>query len=531
MRRLLASLVAVNLLLLLLLLPAFPHTPWLAAEALVLAGLFLWLPHGRGRSALAWLVAGVYGGLLVIAAADALIREALGRPINIYLDVGLVPATLDLVQSNQAGLVALALGTMLVAALALVIWVKAQLLRRLHQPRYAREAGLGCLAIGLVALALAPMGRGPVAATGVALVANQWQLAQATRQATVEFARQTDAVGPGLQPAPLPGLAGRHVVFGFIESYGMSALTDRRYRELTRTRLADISRQVEQAGLHMVSGRLRSPVQGGQSWLAHASVLSGLWVDSQVDYDILLASRHSTLIDDFRRTGHDTVAVMPAITRAWPEGRRLGYDRIHVADGMDYSGPALNWVTMPDQYTWSWFDRRVLEPSQRPVFAELSLISSHAPWVPILPVLEDWQDIGTGEVFEPWRDSGEAPASLWRDPERVREHYGRAIDYALAVAGEYAARHLEPGTLLVLLGDHQPAPLITGDDASRDVPVHLISADPALLAPFLAAQGRLPGFREGALPDLAEAGASMAELRGFLHRHFGEHSRISDSAL
>ncbi len=529
MYRLLASIALLNLLMLLLLLPAFPRMPWLAAEALVLAGLFLLLPPGRRRSALAWLLAGVYGLLVVLAGADALIRQALGRPLNLYLDAGLLPASLDLLQTNQAGVVALLGILALMLVVGLLVWGQARLLARLPRPRPTRALGTGLLALGLAGLVLAPVGQGPVAATGVALVAQQWQLALATRQATADFSRQTAASGAGQQPVAMTGLAGTNLVLGFIESYGISALTDERYRDRSQARLAAIAERLDQAGLHLVSGRLRSPVQGGQSWLAHASVLSGLWVDSQLDYDILLASRYSTLIDDFQLTGHDTVAVMPAITRAWPEGKRLGYDRIHAADSMSYRGPALNWVTMPDQYTWSFLHRRVLAPAQQPVFAELALISSHAPWVPILPVLDDWGAIGEGEIFEPWRNSGEAPASLWRDPERVREHYGRAIDYALEVAGDYAARHLESGTLLVLMGDHQAAPLITGDDASRDVPVHLISADPALLAPFLANPDRLPGFRAGALPDLAEAGASMAELRGFLHRHFGSPAQALSS--
>lgn len=517
---LLARIAALNLLMLLLLLPAFPQLPWLAAEALVLAGLFLLLP-APGRRPLAWLVAAVFGVLLLMAGADALMRQALGRPLNLYLDAGLIPASLDLVRTNDAAIPSLAVVLVVILVLALLVWALARLLDSPAGPSFPRLAGSGLLVAGLVALTLAPLGQGPVAATGAALVAKQWQLARATEAATADFARQARVAGSGRQAVAMPGLAGIHVVFGFIESYGMSALTDERYAGRTGDRLAAMAERLEQAGLHVASGRLRSPVQGGQSWLAHASVLSGLWVDSQLDYDILLNSGHATLIDDFRASGHDTVAVMPAITRAWPEGRRLGYDRIHVADSMDYRGPPLNWVTMPDQYTWAWFQRRVLANNAGPVFAELALISSHAPWVPILPVLEDWQGIGRGEVFEPWRDSGEAPASLWRDPDRVREHYGRALDYALAAAGEYAARFLEPGTLLVLMGDHQPAPLITGDDAGRDVPVHLISADPGLLTPFLTGPDPLPGFRPGILPDPAQEGASMAELRGFLHRQFG----------
>jgi hypothetical protein len=37
---------------------------------------------------------------------------------------------------------------------------------------------------------------------------------------------------------------------------------------------------------------------------------------------------------------------------------------------------------------------------------------------------------------------------------------------------------------MIVVGDHQPAPLITGEDAGRDVPIHVIAGDPALLEPF-----------------------------------------------
>ncbi len=43
---------------------------------------------------------------------------------------------------------------------------------------------------------------------------------------------------------------------------------------------------------------------------------------------------------------------------------------------------------------------------------------------------------------------------------------------------------------------HQPAPLITGDGASWEVPVHVISGDRSLVDPFLEW-----GFVEGAWPD------------------------------
>ena len=142
------------------------------------------------------------------------------------------------------------------------------------------------------------------------------------------------------------------------------------------------------------------------------------------------------------------------------------------------------------------------------MFAELALISSHAPWTPILERL-DWDTLGDGEVFQRYAEAGPSPAAVWGDRDRIRRHYAEAVYYALRTAGEWAARYLEDG-VLVLLGDHQPAPLITGDAASRSVPVHIIASDASLLADF-EAQGFSPGPQGAAAPL-----GSLADLRGVL---------------
>jgi hypothetical protein len=67
------------------------------------------------------------------------------------------------------------------------------------------------------------------------------------------------------------------------------------------------------------------------------------------------------------------------------------------------------------------------------LFAEVTLVSSHAPWTPVAQVLEDWSAIGDGSVFSEWAEAGDPPEVVWRDPERVREQYARAIDYVLRV--------------------------------------------------------------------------------------------------
>lgn len=518
-----------NLLLVALAWQGLPGTPWVAVEAILLLWLLWLIPSAGARKAIIAASAVLLASLAVIAAGDPLIRQSLGRSFNLYLELGLVAPTINLLTTNLglplALLVMLLLGGIAVA----LVWLFQRLLN--HQLAVAdnpasRRRLSWSLLIPAGALVFSALPQVPIAPTASAMVANQVSLARASHQASRDFrahieSQLRDNPGFGGQAAPLPGLADRDVLMGFIESYGISALTDERYEPLIRPRLDAMARSLEDAGLHVVSGRLEAPIQGGQSWLAHATLLSGLWVSNQLKYEVLLTSGYPTLIDDFRVTGHDTVAVMPAITRAWPEGDLLGYDRVYDSVTMDYEGPPFNWVTMPDQYTWSWFEHQVRSPAGQPLFAELALISSHAPWVPILPVLDDWGSIGNGEVFLQWEGTGEAPASLWRDHDRVREHFALAVDYALEVATGYITRYLDDNTLLILLGDHQPAPLITGEGASRDAIVHVISADPALLEPFVTSRGGLPSFRMGTVPDLTVPGPRMDVLRPFLHRHFG----------
>lgn len=505
-----------NLMLVALALPGFPHLPWLALETLFLWGLFAFLSPGALQRGLAIGGGILYALLATLALVDVLVRQSLGRPLNLYLELGIADAAFHLLKTNLGELLAVAVLLVLLVGLVVLGTLFALLLQRLgrHTPPHGHRLLMPAAAL-LTLLAVAVPS--PMGATGAALFGRQVTLAADTHDATRAFRQSVDA-GFGSETRALPGLAGTDVILGFVESYGISAISDPRYSRLIRPRLEEMESVLRDRGLHLVSGRLTSPVQGGQSWLAHTTLLSGRWVDSQLDYDILLSSRHTTLIDDMKLTGHETLAVMPAITENWPEGRRFGYDRIYDAATMGYQGPPFNWVTMPDQYTWSWFERALRAPARRPLFAEMALISSHAPWVPILPVLPDWNEIGDGRVFETWRDEGEAPASLWRDPDRVREHYGRALDYALEVITGYARRFVADDTLLIIVGDHQPAPLITGDDASRDTVIHIISANPDLVTPFLEA--RLPGFQAGALPRLDVAGMPMDRFRRVFQQIF-----------
>ena len=469
--------------------------------------------------------------LAAVALADSAVRQILARPLNLYLDVHLLDSVIDLL-TGTLGLVPgalVALATL--GLLALLTWFLSGLLRHVRVPRAGvrvRAAGLALVAcfgvlFGLRATrtdlpALARTTALPGATVATEQTRHLFRMLNERDVFLSELAHQPASYAdlPGL----LQQLRGRDVLLAFIESYGISTLEDPRYAPVLRPRLAELEHRIAKARLHVTTGSLVAPTQGGQSWFSHGSLLSGAWLDNQLRYDLLLASGRETLIDDFRRAGYRTVAVMPAITLAWPEGDRLGYDQVLARKSIDYAGPALNWVTMPDQFTWSFLQRHVRGESAsdaKPLFAELSLVSSHAPWTPILPVLDDWDSIQDGSVFARWAQAGERPADLWRDSERVREHFALSVDYAVAAMTSYAERFVDDETLLIVLGDHQPAPLITGDDASRAVPVHVISGDPVLVRPFTEW-----GFQPGAFPDPGQSARRMDAFRDWFVRAFSE---------
>ncbi|WP_018878872.1 hypothetical protein [Thioalkalivibrio sp. ALE9] len=530
MTRWLLTLVALNAVLLGLEIPRHAGlAPYgLAWEAFVLVGLFALLPAGRLARGLAWLVASVLLILVVLALFDALTRASLSRPLNVVQDWVLLDAAYRLVTGNLGALATGLLGILLVTLLVAVIWGAGRGLGALAAPagggrRVPLAIAIGAFGVGLGGVLAAERGAAPpgTAAPGMAMIQQQVAAGRSALAENQRFRARLEATREEAAAAALPGLAGVDVILGLVESYGVSAVFDARYAPVIVPALDRLEEDLEAADLHVVSGVLEAPIAGGQSWLAHASLLSGLQVRYAGHYEALQDAPRDTLVQDFVATGHHTAMLSPAIQLDWPEGRWFGWDRIVDKHGFDYAGPPFFWVTMPDQYTWSFFEQQVRSPSDAPVFAMLALVSSHAPWTPILPVLEDWEGIGDGERFHEWAGKGPEPEVLWRDFDRVRDFYAESVRYSLEVTGDYAARYADEETLFFLLGDHQPAALITGQDASWAVPVHVISGDPELLEPF-----RARGFVSGMQPPSESAEEGFDALRGWLRDAFGASSKV-----
>src|SRR5262249_7036841 len=89
--------------------------------------------------------------------------------------------------------------------------------------------------------------------------------------------------------------------------------------------------------------------------------------------------------------------------------------------------------------------------------------------------------VGDGSVFDSMPATKDQPGYVWRNLTRIRTAYQNSIDYSLNALISYVEKYGDKNLVVVFLGDHQPAPLVTGKDSSRDVPITIVAKDPAVL--------------------------------------------------
>ena len=74
--------------------------------------------------------------------------------------------------------------------------------------------------------------------------------------------------------------------------------------------------------------------------------------------------------------------------------------------------------------------------------------------------------------------------------------YAASIAYSLRTVVSFVERYGDEDTVLVVLGDHQPSTVVTGQGASHDVPISLIARDPKVVDRIASW-----GWQDGMLPS------------------------------
>ncbi|MER7546271.1 sulfatase [Spirillospora sp. NPDC127506] len=456
-------------------------------EGVLGVGLILAVP-ARARRYTAGAAGAVLGVLFVLKVMDIGFDAVLVRPFDLVLDWPLLRPAVEFVEESAgaAGAIAAVVLTAVLAVGVIVLMSLSALRLSRAAVRHDRAAARAAAVLGAIWLVCALLGAQlvdgvPVASRSAAALAYDHALAvRSSLNDRAEFAKAAavdkfrDTPGDRL----LTGLRGKDVVLAFVESYGRSAVESPQFAPQVDAVLDRGSQRLRDAGFTARSGWLTSSTAGGGSWLAHATLLSGLWIDNQQRYRTLVNSDRLTLNGAFHKAESRTVALMPAITRAWPEGEFYGYDKVYDDRNLGYRGPRFSFATMPDQYTLSTLQRTELAKKDRPpVMAETALVSSHAPWASI-PRLVPWDQVGDGSIFNGMGKGYDAP---WPPGGQIRTEYRKSIEYTLNTLVSYMETYGNDKTVLIFLGDHQPAPLITGPGASRDVPITIVAKDKAVI--------------------------------------------------
>ena len=507
--------------------PAILPSLAISLEFLALLGVLLAAATlaPRRRKRVVSFAAVLYTGLVLGRYAEVTLPALFGRPINLYWDGRHIPSLLALAWTQTPlwqsaaivggiGLGVLLLHRVLHAAARRVADTVADAAPASRSR--VNRAAMATAAASLAALLVPAVGAVPVGA--------QTHLRDYVVQpVTATLLRQAQFVATALSPAlaermlpPGPAFAGNvgalrgaDLILVFLESYGAAAYDNPAYSSHLQPRREALAAALAAGGRHVVSAFVRSPTFGGGSWLAHASLLSGVDVSDPGHYDLLLTTRRPTLVSHFRSQGYGTVALMPGIRADWPEGSFYGYDALLDSRGIDYQGPDFGYWRIPDQFSLARFTQQRREAANpQPQFLVFPTVTSHLPFGPVPPYQPDWSRLTASAPYPP----ADVTRSLAQQPDwlDLGPAYLQTLSYSFDWITGFVGLPSPRDYLMILIGDHQPAASVSGRGATWEVPVHLITSDARLVERFTAL-----GFKPGLAPDRPALGA-MNELTGLL---------------
>ncbi|WP_040605746.1 sulfatase-like hydrolase/transferase [Salisaeta longa] len=502
--------------------PLSPFFP-MSVEAVVLGSAVLWSADRAYATGVRRTAAVLYGALFLYALYDAGIYLATQRSAIFYEDAQYVVSTAYLLQSLLSwSRAALLVGTL--AGLAVLLggvmpWTFRAMARAGRHRASRRILAVGHLVVWPLVFVVAPWQawgaenltyqtgneRTRVRTLSGKIVENVQaslrlhQLLDELEQAPV------DSTYFGYRSVPLRERPNIYLLM--VESYGAVLNSHPALRAPYRRMMRRMTDSLAADGWHMASGHAVAPVRGGRSWLAIASTLTGARVGHQLLFKRFEqhAAGYPHLVDFLNRRGYQTMAVQAA-TRArpgLPAPNTYGFDRLLYQNALNYRAPLYGWGGVPDQYSLH-YAHAVADSSRAPLFLFFEGVDSHALWnYGLPPYLPDWRTFNAAAAHPQPRSWLDARARLETAmlPDSVTspriydapvtQRYLRHIAHDLRVVRDFLRTAVPPNSLVLLMGDHQPPVL---PSTTADVPLHVLSRNPALLRGFTSHLGFTSGL-------------------------------------
>jgi phosphatidylglycerophosphate synthase len=500
-----------------------PFITWRGGVSIECAAVVLlmsWCGH-VGKATGRWL--GALWVVLVIGRyADVTAPSLWGREMNLYWDVRRLSAVTGML-TRVASIPLILLVVAIAVAVPVVLyrlmrWALRHVGGACERPRDRRVlAALAAAAIVLFALQrLAGAPEIPPFPTPV--------IEAYAHQSAILFTELTGAVRTAIPSSPeMPSnvarVEGADVLLFFLESYGAVSYDRPQFAERLAASRARFEADIRSTGRDVVSAYVESPTFGGLSWLAHISLLSGIEVRDDDTSQMLMTQKRNTMVTAFSRQGYRTVAIMPGLKQDWPEGSFYGFDDVYGLERLDYNGPSFGWFDIPDQFAIARLDAlEVNRTPRKPLFVFYPTVSTHTPFTPTPPYQPDWARMTTNEPYE----RNELLRALSQQPDwfDFGPGYAQAFAYTYATIGGYLRLRADRDFVMILIGDHQPPAMVSGQGATHEVPVHII-ADATRHRDVLDAL-RSHGFQSGFTPKHPSL-TKMHALVPLLWDAFGKH--------
>lgn len=312
------------------------------------------------------------------------------------------------------------------------------------------------------------------------------------------------------------------VIFLFVESYG-SVLYQRPHFTPSFIQMSEaLEESLAHEGWGAVSTLSEAPTWGGGSWMSYTSVLFGLSVQEQNEYNSLKETysilEYPNLGRYFRSQGYDYTWVV-TIDRKLSQTREAidrsfyGANRWITFDTLSYDGPLFGWgPSAPDQFTFG-FIHEFLAQQTKPTFLFYLTQNSHYPWNPLPPLLDNWRELENLNMIDGVLSDAEKKGISLNES---RQNYLQAIDNTLLSINEFIASLENENTIVVLIGDHQP-PTVSRRDDGFGTMVHIISRNQNFLESF-----HEYGFVNGLVLENLESTIRHEGLYSLFARNFVE---------
>jgi hypothetical protein len=464
-----------------------------------------------------WLIGLTLAYMLFVAGRyfDTTAPALFGRDINLYWDGQQIPRVLWVTLKSYP----LWISILVVASLVALFWVSFVTLRWAIRTTASQSAPYALRKPWALLL---------TAAASVLVIANVYGVRETwpyvskpvlptyARQAKLLFTawneRDLQKVLPPSPPfkSDLVALRGRDVNLFFWESYGQVAYTVPQINDAVLDARQALAKQITESGMQVVSAYVSSTTFGGASELAHVALLTGIDTGNPTVHDLLITTDRPTLTGLFQKHGYEVHALYTALSWDWPEKVFYRFNQFSDARDLGYKGPKLGYWTVPDQFSLARYEELYPITANSPKrLMFFPSISSHMPFHPVPPYQEDWKKLLSDTPFDEQQMAKvRAQKEDWFN---MRPGYIGMMNYNYQWFKGWLAQPKTRDALYIVMGDHQPAANVTGEGATWDVPVHIISSQPELLQRFIDR-----GFEKGLTPREPRIGAVFDFTRTIL---------------